>query len=104
MIYDQNTIPIPRIPDTRPTFAQFRTHYGLSQHAIATQAGIHVLFVYCLEKGSRIEFSYALSLLHVLSKYAGRPVRFEEMRDIHLKNSMLIYMASHMKRERKGSY
>ena len=104
MIYEQNTIPIPCIPDTRPTFAQFRTRYGLSQHAIATQASVHVLFVYCLEKGSRIEFSYALSLLHVLSKHAGRPVRFEEICDIHLKNSMLIYMAFHMNRKQKGRH
>ncbi len=94
MIYEQNTIPIPRIPDARPTFAQFRTRYGLSQYEIAQQADVHVLFVYCLEKGSHIEFSYALSLLHVLSRYAGRSVRFEEMRGIHLKNSTLEQLMS----------
>ena len=94
MIYEQNTVPISRVPDARPTFAQFRTRYGLSQHDIAQQAGVHVLFVYCLEKGGRIEFTYALSLLHVLSRYAGRPVRFEEMRGIHLKNSTLEQLMS----------
>ena len=94
MIYEQNTIPMPLIPDARPTFAQFRTRFGLSQYEIAQQAGVHVLFVYCLEKGGRIEFSYALSLLHVLSKYAQRPVRFEEMRGIHLKNSTLEQLMS----------
>ena len=94
MIYEQNTIPIPRVLDTRPTFVQFRMRYGLSQHEIARQAGVHVLFVYCLEKGSRIEFSYALSLLRVLSKYAGRTVRFEEVPDIRLKNSALEQLMS----------
>ena len=94
MIYEQNTVPIPCIPDARPTFAQFRKRYGLSQHDIARQADVHVLFVYCLEKGSRIEFSYALSLLRVLSKYAGRTVRFEEIRDIRLKNSTLEQLMS----------
>ena len=90
-IAKQNTLPTPVIKDKRPTFKEMRERYGLSQHDIATQAGVHVLFVYCLEKvtGSRIEFSYALSLLYVLSKYAGRPVRFEEMRGIHLKNTTL---------------
>ena len=90
MIYEQDTIPIPRIHDARPTFVQFRKRYGLSQHEIARQAGIHVLFVYRMEENNdRIEFSSALSLMRVLSKYAGRPVRVEEMRGIRLKNTVL---------------
>ncbi len=92
MIYDQNTMPmpIPRTLDTRPTFQQFRERYGLSRYEVARQAGIRVLFVYCLEhRGSIIEFDDALKLVRVLSTYAGYPVRLEEMQGIHLKNSAL---------------
>ena len=94
MIYDQNTMPIPRVSDPRPTFRQFRERYGLSQYEVALQANIRVLFVYCMERGCRIEFAHALSLMKVLSRYAGYPVRIEEMRDIHLKNSLLQALVS----------
>ncbi len=51
MISEQNTLPISRIPDLRPTFRQFRERYGLSQYEVARQANVHVLFVYCTERG-----------------------------------------------------
>ena len=89
MIYDQTTMPIPRTHDPRPTFQQFRERYGLSRYEVARQANIHVLFVYCMERGGKIEFMHTLSLMAVLSTYAGYPVRIEEMQGIHLKNSML---------------
>ena len=91
MIYDQSTIPtIPRIHDTRPTFQQFRERYGLSCYEVAVQAGIRVLFVYCMERrGSTIDFLDALRLMNVLSKYAGYPVPIEEMQGIRLKNNAL---------------
>ena len=89
MVYEQNTMPIPPIRDTRPTFRQFQERYGLKQYDVARQANIRVLFVYCMERGGKIEFTHALSLMKVLSKYAGYPVRLEEMQGIHLKNSVL---------------
>ena len=89
MIYDQNTMPIAHIRDTRPTFQQFRERYGLSRYEIAIQANIRVLFVYCMERGGKIEFTHALSLMKVLSTYASYPVHIEEMQGIHLKNSVL---------------
>lgn len=89
MIYEQNTLPIPRTHDPRPTFRQFRERYGLSQYDVAIQANIRVLFVYCMERGGLIEFAHALSVMTVLSKYAGYPVRIEEIQGIHLKNTAL---------------
>ena len=89
MISDQNTVPIPRLYDPRPTFQQFRERYGLSRYEVAVEANVRVLFVYCMERGGLIEFSYAQSLMKVLSTHAGYPVRIEHMRGIRLKNTEL---------------
>ena len=89
MIYEQTTTPISRTYDSRPTFQQFRERYGLSQYEVATQANVRVLFVYCMEHGSAIEFADVLSLMKVLSKYAGYSVRYEQMKGVHLKNTAL---------------
>ncbi len=89
MIYNQDTIPISRIPDLRPTFRQFRERYGLSQFEVARQADVHVLFVYCMERGKLIEFAFALRLMDVLSHHAGYLVRIEQMQGIRLKNTEL---------------
>ena len=89
MIYEQNTVPIARTHDPRPTFQQFRERYGLSRYQIAVEANVHVLFVYCMERGGLIGFTDALSLMNVLSTHAGYPVRIEQMRGIHLKNTTL---------------
>ena len=89
MIYDQNTIPLSRICDPRPTFRQFRTRYNVSIYDIATQAQVHLLFVYLMDCNRRIEFSIALRILAALSHYARYTVRFDDMRGIHLKNSEL---------------
>jgi len=79
MIHEQLTLPLTCVPDMRPTFQQFRERYGLSQFEVARQANVHVLFVYCMEHGKTIEHTHAISLMRVLSKYAGYPVRIEEM-------------------------
>ncbi len=90
MMYDQITMPMPRIhSDPRPTFRQFRERYGVSRYEVAVQAGIRVLFVYLMERGGTIEFADALRLMQVLSKYAGYAVRLDEMQGIHLRNSEL---------------
>ena len=89
MISDQNTMPISRIPDLRPTFQQFRERYDLSQFEVARQANVHVLFVYCMERGGVIEFAFALRLMDVLSHHAGYLVRIEQMQGIRLKNTEL---------------
>ena len=89
MIYDQNTLPILRIRDTRPTLQQFRERYGLSRYEVAVQARIRVLFVYLMERGGTVEFADALRVMEVLSKYAGYPVQLDEMQGLHLKHSQL---------------
>jgi len=89
MISDQNTMPISSLLDLRPSFQQFREHYGLSRYEVAVEANVRVLFVYCMERGGVIEQTHVQSLMKVLSKYAGYPVRTEHLRGIRLKNTGL---------------
>ncbi len=89
MISEQDTLPLTRIHDPRPTFRQFRTRYNVSIYDIATQAQVHLLFVYRMDCNRRIEFSIALRVLAALSHYARYTVHFDDMQSIHLKNSEL---------------
>jgi len=91
MIYNQKTMPLPRIRDTRPTFKQFCEYYQLSREDIAQQAQMHPAFVENIEKGFRIEASLALSIFAVLSKRVGRQVRFNDPRGICIKRGMVRY-------------
>ena len=89
MIFDQDTQPLATIWTRRPTFRQFRQRYNLSIYDIATQAQVHLLFVYLMDCNRRIEFSIALRILAALSHHARYTVRFDDMQGIHLKNSEL---------------
>ena len=91
MIYNQDTMPLPRVRDTRPTFRQFREYYQLSREDIAQQAQMHIAFVNNIEKGFRIEAPLALSIFAVLSERAGRQIRFNELRGVCIKRGMVRY-------------
>ena len=89
MIFDQPTQPLTILWTRRPTFRQFRQRYNVSIYEIATQAQVHLLFVYRMDCNWRVEFSIALQILAALSHYARYTVRFDDLQDIHLKNSKL---------------
>ncbi len=71
--------------DVRPTFKQFRQCYNASCETIAQHAHIHPVFVKRLESGTRVEAYLALRVFTTLSHYAGRQIRFEEIRGIRIK-------------------
>ena len=89
MISDQDTLPLTRIHDPRPTFRQFRQRYNVSIYEIAVQAQVHLLFVYLMDCNRCVEFSIAFRILAALSHYARHTVRFDDLQGIHLKNSEL---------------
>ncbi len=89
MIFDQPIQPLATLWTRRPTFRQFRQRYNVSIYEIANQAQVHLLFVYLMDCNRRIEFSIALRILAALSHYAHYTVRFDDLQDVHLKNSEL---------------
>ena len=89
MIFDQDTQPLATIWTRRPTFRQFRQRYHVSIHDIASQAQVHVLFVYLMDCNRRVEFSIAVCILAALSHYARYTVRFDDLQGVSLKNSTL---------------
>ncbi len=85
-MYTDDTMPLPLIEgNLRPTFKQFRQCYNASCETIAQHAHVHPMFVKRFESGTRVEEFLAHSILAVLSRYAGRQVRFEELRGIRIK-------------------
>ncbi len=90
MIEDQNTIPMSRQKDTRPTFRQLRERYRLSYFEIAQQARVHVRAVYWMELGYPTEFPLALRILNVLSGRAERIIRLEEMQGVRVNMSFIV--------------
>ena len=57
MIYEQDTMPLPRVRDARPTFRQFRECYRLSREDIARLSNTHLVFIERIENGVRAELS-----------------------------------------------
>ena len=90
MIYDQETMPLPRIRDARPTFRQFRQYYGLSREEVAHLAQTHILFIERIENGVRAELSILVRVFEALSRHIGREVRIGEMRGIRIRNILLL--------------
>jgi len=90
MIYEQDTMPLPRVRDARPTFRQFRECYGLSREDIARLSDTHLVFIERIENGVRAELSILARVFTALSGYLGREIRVSEMRGIRIRNILLL--------------
>ena len=89
MISEQPTQPVATLWARRPTFKQFRERYHLSYFEIAQRAQVRPCVVYWMERDFKTEFVLAVRILAVFSERAGRTVRFEEMKGVHLKQSFI---------------
>ena len=85
MFSEQDTMPLPRIRDTRPTFRQGREYYGLSREDIVQQARVHVAFVKRLETGFRVELFLVVMIINALAKKIGCEVHIAHLKGICIK-------------------
>jgi len=90
MFLDQDTMPLPRIRDMRPTFKQVREYYGLSREDIAQQARVHVAFVKRLEIGFRVELFLVVLIVNALAKKIGREVHIAHIKGICIKKKLVL--------------
>ena len=85
LIERQDTQPLPKILPHRPNLQQLRQFCDMGLYELAHEAKVRLCRVRWMETGIACSYQDVMSVLRVLSKHSGYPLRIEDVRGLRIR-------------------